>query len=377
MLLREAMGGTGIERAAEDGGHTGKGFLQLRALQCRYGDLFAVRDVTLDVAEGEFVSLLGPSGCGKTTTLQMIAGFTRPSSGAIRMAGQDMARVPPSRRQIGIVFQSYALFPHMTVGRNVAFGLEMRRIGRAERAVRVRRALEQVHLDHLIDRYPRQMSGGQQQRVALARALVIEPRLLLLDEPMSNLDAKLREDMQLELRRLQRALGITTVMVTHDQNEAMALSDRVAVMRAGRVVQVDTPQAAYERPADSFASTFLGKSNTLAARRGGSGVVLANGLTLAVRGAIPAGPGDDLLCSLRPEKLQIVAEEEGRLRGTVRSRIFLGNHWLFQVATELGELLVFRQNAGACTPEEGQVVGLDWPADSLVLLPAEAGDSHV
>ena len=342
-------------------------FLQLRALECRYGDVTAVDGVSLSVERGEFVSLLGPSGCGKTTTLQMIAGFVAPSGGSVAIEGADLTRVRPNRRGVGIVFQSYALFPHMTVAGNVAFGLEMRRVPKAQRQERVARALEQVHLGHLATRYPRQLSGGQQQRVALARALVIEPRLLLLDEPMSNLDAKLREDMQLELRRLQRALGITTVMVTHDQNEAMAMSDRIAVMRAGRIVQVDTPRAAYEHPADDFASTFLGKSNNVPGRAAGGVIELPGGLRVTPEGAVPDG---DVLCSLRPEKLWVTQADAGQIQATIRSRLFLGNHWLFQLTSDLGELLVYQQNTNHAPPEEGDAVGVDWHPSSLRVLPA-------
>ncbi len=350
-------------------------FLELRSLTCRYGSVVAVDGIELAVEQGEFVSLLGPSGCGKTTTLQMVAGFVRPAAGEILIEGQDLTRVPPNRRQIGIVFQSHALFPHMTVGQNVAFGLEMRRVPRAERERRVRRVLDQVHLAPFIDRYPRQMSGGQQQRVALARALVIEPRLLLLDEPMSSLDAKLREDLQLEIRRLQRALGVTTILVTHDQNEAMALSDRVAVMRAGRIVRIDTPQSAYEKPGSHFTSTFLGKSNTLPARRNGTGLVLGEALKIDILDGAAEGLGEEFVCSLRPEKLRLTAAGSGRLNGTVRSRLFLGNHWLFQTETSVGELLVFQQNVGEIVPDEGSVVGIDWSADSVVLLNREPDDA--
>jgi putative spermidine/putrescine transport system ATP-binding protein len=347
-------------------------FLELAGLERRYGDYLAVARLDLAVEKGEFVSLLGPSGCGKTTTLQMIAGFIEPTGGRIVIDGADMAPVPANRRGIGIVFQSYALFPHMTVAQNVAFGLEMRRVPPAERKKRVEDALELVHLGHLGARYPRQLSGGQQQRVALARALVIEPRLLLLDEPMSNLDAKLREDMQLELRRLQRKLGITTVMVTHDQNEAMGLSDRIAVMRAGRIVQVDTPERAYERPADGFASSFLGKSNLFHAQAVGCAqVLLPDGRALEVPRAELAGRTGAVLCSLRPEKLRLVPAGTGRLDGKVASRIFLGSHWLFQTVCELGPILVYRQNDGGPAPEEGAIVGLDWPADALRLLDPE------
>ena len=350
-------------------------FLTVNSLLCRFGESTAVAGIDFQVAEGEFLSLLGPSGCGKTTTLQMIAGFQRPTGGEILIDGVDMARVPPNRRQIGIVFQSYALFPHMTVGQNVAFGLEMRKVPKPEREARVRRVLDQVHLAAMIDRYPRQMSGGQQQRVALARALVIEPRLLLLDEPMSNLDAKLREELQLEIRQLQRSLGVTTILVTHDQNEAMALSDRVALMRAGRIVQIDAPRAAYERPATPFASTFLGKSNTLPARRDRDAVVLKGGLRVALPREALEGMAADLLCSLRPERLQFTQAGSGRLDATVRSRIFLGDHWLFQVETVLGELLVFQQNIPTELPAEGSVAGLDWAAESMVLLPVELADA--
>ncbi|GGF04544.1 ABC transporter ATP-binding protein [Aliidongia dinghuensis] len=347
-------------------------FLELAGLERRYGDYLAVAALDLTVEKGEFVSLLGPSGCGKTTTLQMIAGFVEPTAGRVVIDGTDMAPVPANRRGIGIVFQSYALFPHMTVTQNVAFGLEMRKVPAAERQRRVAEALELVHLGHLGSRYPRQLSGGQQQRVALARALVIEPRLLLLDEPMSNLDAKLREDMQLELRRLQRKLGITTIMVTHDQNEAMGLSDRIAVMRSGRIVQVDTPERAYERPADGFASTFLGKSNLFQAEAvAADRILLPGGRAVEAPAGELDGRSGAVLCSLRPEKLRLVPAGTGRLDGTIASRIFLGNHWLFQATCDLGTILVYRQNEGGSAPEEGATVGLDWPTNALRLLDPE------
>lgn len=211
-------------------------FLEIKALTKRFSETTAVDDFSLSVERGEFVSLLGPSGCGKTTTLQMIAGFEQPTSGSIILHGRNLANIPARKRGLGIVFQTYALFPHMTVEQNVAFGLEMRGIPDSERRQKVATALDLVKLSHLAKRLPRAMSGGQRQRVALARALVIEPELLLLDEPLSNLDAKLREDMQLELRRIQQEAGVTTLMVTHDQSEAMALSDRIAVMQSGRLM---------------------------------------------------------------------------------------------------------------------------------------------
>ena len=230
------------------------GFLTLEGLTRLYGDVAAVSDVSLSVAKGEFVSLLGPSGCGKTTTLQMIAGLVEPTSGRITLDGRDITHEKPDRRGLGIVFQSYALFPHMTVAQNVSFGLEMRQVARAEREARVRQALALVQLAALADRYPRQLSGGQRQRVAVARALVIDPPVLLLDEPLSNLDAKLREEMQFELRGIQQRVGTTTIMVTHDQGEALSMSDRVVVMEQGRIVQVDAPYRLYESPATSFIS---------------------------------------------------------------------------------------------------------------------------
>ena len=240
-------------------------FLELDRVAKQFGPQTVVDDFSLAVGKGEFISFLGPSGCGKTTTLQMIAGFLDPSRGAIRLEGSDLTAVQPAKRGLGIVFQSYALFPHMTAAENVAFGLEMRRVPRAECRERVRAALAMVGLAGYEERYPRRMSGGQQQRVALARALVIRPSVLLLDEPLSDLDAKLREDMQIELRQIQRNLGTTTILVTHDQNEAMSLSDRIVVMNQGRIEQIGTPQETYERPASAFVSQFLGKTNDFAA----------------------------------------------------------------------------------------------------------------
>ena len=240
-------------------------FLALDRLTKRFGAQLCVDGFVSRSSKGEFVSLLGPSGCGKTTTLQMIAGFVEPTRGAIRLEGRDLIAMKPAKRGLGIVFQSYALFPHMTVAENVAFGLEMRKVPRAERAERVGDALALVGLAAFADRYPRRMSGGQQQRVALARALVIRPSMLLLDEPLSNLDAKLREEMQIELRQIQRTVGTTTILVTHDQAEAMALSDRIVVMSQGAIEQVGTPHEAYERPATPFVASFLGKTNDFAA----------------------------------------------------------------------------------------------------------------
>ncbi|BAF87230.1 ABC transporter ATP-binding protein [Azorhizobium caulinodans ORS 571] len=334
-------------------------FLTLDGLTKRYADHVAVDALSLAVAQGEFISLLGPSGCGKTTTLQMIAGFTEPSGGAIRLEGRDLVAVKPARRGLGIVFQSYALFPHMTAAENVAFGLEMQKVPKAERATRVADALTLVGLGALADRYPRRMSGGQQQRVALARALVIKPRILLLDEPLSNLDAKLREEMQIELRQIQRSLGTTTILVTHDQQEAMALSDRIVVMNAGKVEQIGRPQEVYERPATPFVASFLGKTNVFEAPvQAGEAVI--GGLRVPCPPHLASAGRVSL--SVRPEK---IAFAQAGLACRVVSRVFQGTHWLFIGETPAGIATIVCQNDGAPKPEEGESVHLSWrPEDA-------------
>ncbi|GAB1583498.1 MULTISPECIES: ABC transporter ATP-binding protein [Phyllobacteriaceae] len=349
-------------------------FLALEQVNKFYGELAAVRDVNLSVAKGEFVSLLGPSGCGKTTTLQMIAGLVEPTGGRIALDGRDITREKPNRRGLGVVFQSYALFPHMTVAQNVAFGLEMRKIPRAERDRRVGEILELVHLGGMAERYPRQLSGGQRQRVAIARALVIEPPVLLLDEPLSNLDAKLREEMQFELRRIQRSVGTTTIMVTHDQAEALSISDRVVVMEAGRMTQVDAPYRLYEKPATAFISSFVGRMNRLEGiwwPAGASGAVEVAGAMLASETA-DIQPGAAVTASIRPEKL-FLKKGDARLNGHVASRFFLGGHWLFNVETPAGLIVVSMPNNGEEPAQEGERVGIDWaPASLRVEASAEA-----
>jgi putative spermidine/putrescine transport system ATP-binding protein len=310
-------------------------FLVLDKLTKRFGDHLAVDSLSFAVEKGEFIALLGPSGCGKTTTLQMIAGFVEATSGSVKLEGRDLLAVRPSQRGLGIVFQSYALFPHLTAAENVAFGLEMQKVPRAECQARVKEALALVGLAAFAERFPRRMSGGQQQRVALARALVIRPRILLLDEPLSNLDAKLREEMQIELRQIQRTVGTTTILVTHDQAEAMALSDRIVVMNAGRVEQIARPHEAYENPASPFVAGFLGKTN----------VLQVDGRSLTIR----------------PEKIGFCSEGGmGRIGGTVATRIFQGNHWLYQVKTPGGMVTVIAQNTGVPGPAEGEDVRLTW-----------------
>jgi len=330
-------------------------FVQLEGLGKRYGEIDAVVATNLSVEKGEFVSLLGPSGCGKTTTLQMIAGFVEVSSGRIVLDGRDITHAKPASRGLGVVFQSYALFPHMTVKDNVAFGLRMRKVPTAELQQRVDRVLKLVRLNQHAERYPRELSGGQRQRVALARALVIEPPVLLLDEPLSNLDANLREEMQFEIRRIQREVGITTLMVTHDQSEALSISDRVVVMQAGRITQIDAPYTLYEHPRTEFISGFVGKANLLPGERDGAGVVQVNS-------------GGELTLSLRPEKIDLRDKGQGRLQGHIVSRFFLGSQWLYGVSTPLGELSVVRRNDGSAPLNEGTAVGLDWDATLLRVL---------
>ncbi|QDZ00619.1 ABC transporter ATP-binding protein [Nitratireductor mangrovi] len=291
----------------------------LRGIVKRFGNVTAVHRFDLDVEEGSFVTLLGPSGCGKTTTLRMIAGLLDPSEGEIEIKGRSVTRVPIHRRNLGIVFQNYALFPHKTIFDNVAFGLKYRSVGREEIARRVNAALELVQLPQVGDRYPRQLSGGQQQRIALARAIVIEPDVLLLDEPLSALDANLREDMRVELKRIQSQLGITTIFVTHDQSEALAMSDRIVVMSAGHVEQMGAPEEVYTAPASAFVARFLGNSNLLPCTVATAG---ADAVEVAMNGLgslqLPAGrasgfaKGTDATVVIRAERLTL-RQQEGDL----------------------------------------------------------------
>ncbi|MGW4421152.1 ABC transporter ATP-binding protein [Streptosporangium sp. NPDC004631] len=331
----------------------------------------AVKGVTLAVAEGEFFSLLGPSGCGKTTTMRMIAGFEDPSRGTVRLHGRDVTDVPPNKRDVNMVFQSYALFPHMNVWENVAFGLRRKRVDGAEIKRRVGEMLEIVDLTGREKRRPREMSGGQQQRVALARALVNNPRALLLDEPLGALDLKLRQAMQIELKRIQREVGITFVYVTHDQSEALTMSDRIAVMNDGLVEQLAAPREIYERPATAFVAGFIGTSNLLSGTvdRVVSGCAV---LKVGQEGRIlvaesPRQVGDPIAVTVRPEKITISTEEPAgevsAVRGTVSEVVYLGLYNSYAVGLADGaEITVFQQNAldSTSTAERGDAVWLSW-----------------
>ncbi len=309
-------------------------FLSIDSLCVRYGDQFAVKGLSLAVERGEFVTLLGPSGCGKTTTLRAVAGFVKATAGTISVEGRDLGALPPHRRNIGMVFQSYALFPHLTVGENVGFGLRMRHISRVERDWRSTEALAMVGLGASVDRYPSQLSGGQQQRVALARALVIEPQILLLDEPLSNLDANLRAELRTEIRGLQSRLGITTLLVTHDQQEALAVSDRVAVLNEGRIVDIGAPEALCDRPSDPFAAAFIG-GRTVIGGEVREGVFEAPGLLCA---GAPEGAREIVL---RGPRLRLGAPEGPlHLQGSISSRTYLGDTYEVDVTTPSGRVRV-------------------------------------
>ncbi len=309
--------------------------LVLEGLSARYGDTLAVDDVYLNVTKGEFVALLGPSGCGKTTTLRLVAGFIEPSAGYIRLEGRDLTRVPVHRRNIGVVFQSYALFPHLTVIENVAFGLRMRSLGRKARREKAAAALDMVALSALADRYPGQLSGGQQQRVALARALVIEPAVLLLDEPLSNLDAHLRAEMRGEIRALQQRLAITTLFVTHDQQEALAMADRVAVMSGGCLIEVGAPTALCDRPRHPFTAGFLG-ARTVIEGRTEAGIFTAPGLRCA------GAPSGATRLVLRASRLQFGSDVAGPLDllGTIATTAYLGDLYESDIDTAAGRVRV-------------------------------------
>jgi len=359
----------------------------------RFADVHAVDDLTLDIERGQFFSLLGPSGCGKTTTLRMIGGFEVPTSGSIYLGGKDVTDLPAYRRPVNTVFQSYALFPHLDVFDNVAFGLRRAHVDKGEIRRRVGEALDLVDLPGMERRRPSQLSGGQQQRISLARALINRPRVLLLDEPLGALDLKLRKHMQLELKRIQSEVGITFLYVTHDQEEAMTLSDRLAVMRGGRIEQIGGPQDVYERPTTEFVAGFLGASNLLAGKvreqRGDRTVVeLADGTPVSVPGA-EFPPGGRVNVGVRPEKVTLVTSPSGDI--PIGGEIGAGDGWncvngILRVATYTGvsyqyvvdrpdgaEVTVYEQNLGAVpVPDAGTPVRLQWrPEHTFLMSPSD------
>jgi spermidine/putrescine transport system ATP-binding protein len=331
--------------------------IQLRELYKYFGETPAVNGVTLDVRDGEFLTLLGPSGCGKTTTLRMIGGFEHPTSGSIWISGQEMGDRPPYRRPVNTVFQNYALFPHMTVGQNVAYGLEMAGVPKGERQQRVTQALEMVRLPHVENRKPSELSGGQQQRVALARALVNRPSVLLLDEPLGALDLKLRKAMQLELKQLNREVGATFVYVTHDQEEALTMSDRIAVMSEGQILQLGTPEEIYERPRTRFVADFIGQTNfldvTVRQVSGDTAVVELPGVgAMRVRRPADGPTGGPAALAVRPEKIALLEDVPGgvsaswnQLTGRLDEIVYVGTFTHYLVALPQGQIVtVHRQN---------------------------------
>jgi ABC-type Fe3+/spermidine/putrescine transport system ATPase subunit len=348
--------------------------IALRNLVKRFGGTTAVDGATLDIADGELFTLLGPSGCGKTTLLRLVAGFYTPDGGEIRFGERRVDMLPPYERNIGMVFQNYALWPHMTVRANVTYGLRLRRLSADEITRRLEHGLRQVNLTGLEDRYPGQLSGGQQQRVALARALVLNPDILLLDEPLSNLDAKIRVQVRGEIRRLQQGLGITTIYVTHDQEEALALSDRIAVMRDGRIQQVADPKALYERPANRFVADFVGTNNLIPGvckERGAGGILVETALGL-IHGRPDDGitAGTRCVLAVRPENVTLGAADDNVFEGRVIVASYLGSTLRYDVETAPG--LVLRVDVGDAWHHRplavGQAVRVGFPASVALTL---------
>ena len=341
-----------------------------------FGDLVALKDFELEVEGGEFISLLGPSGCGKTTALNCFSGLLEPDAGDIELDGESILSVPPERRRFGMVFQNYALFPHLSIARNISFGLEMEGVEKTEIRERVQEVLSLVRLEEHRDKYPAQLSGGQQQRVALARAVVTRPRVILMDEPLSNLDAKLRLEMRTEIRRLHQALGLTTIYVTHDQEEALSLSDRVVLMRAGTIQQVGPPQEVYAEPASAYAANFLGYRNLLPVK-----LTAAEGerATVATQGGVELlgtlrdhlSPGDEAVAAIRPEDVSVLPadrKEQGAFSGTVELAEFLGRDSELSVPGELGESVIVRTTGDW---KVGSKVSLQLPPERLFVFARE------
>jgi spermidine/putrescine transport system ATP-binding protein len=371
-------------------GAPGEVNVRLVGVMKRFGDVVAVDGISVDILRGEFFSLLGPSGCGKTTTLRMIGGFEQPDEGAIELGGADVAGLPPHRRDVNTVFQSYALFPHLNVFDNVAYGLRRRKVARDQIPGQVSRVLELVDLPGFEDRRVNQLSGGQQQRVALARALVNQPQVLLLDEPLGALDLKLRKQMQLELKGLQHEVGITFIYVTHDQEEAMTMSDRIAVMRDGRIDQVGPPEEVYEKPATEFVASFLGASNLLEGTVGPPDdgfrtVVLVSGEKVRIPSGALNGAAGRVKVGVRPEKIRIIgpespAENDNAIEGRVRDATFVGVSNVYIVETHAGRpVTVYAQNLRTSRdrpPASGELVTLTWHPEHTFVVSAEGGGTE-
>jgi putative spermidine/putrescine transport system ATP-binding protein/spermidine/putrescine transport system ATP-binding protein len=347
----------------------------VRGVSRFYGTHAALQDVSIDFPDGGFYGLLGPSGSGKTTLLRMIAGFDFPDGGSIAIGGADVAGTAVQHRRIGMVFQNYALFPNMSVADNIAFGLSVRGTPKAERSRRVAEALDLVQLGGLGERRPHQLSGGQRQRVALARAIVIQPRVLLLDEPLSALDKALRVGMQVELKRIQREVGITTIFVTHDQEEALTMSDRIGILRDGRLEQEGPPAEIYDNPASEFAATFLGDANIFRGKAVDGGLQLEDGTRLCCRSALPGIAEGTAACAVRPERITLrspgsadAADADNCLSARVAKRIFAGNSISYLLDWRGETLKVFAQNTGPSPFEEGDSVLLTWASESTLPL---------
>lgn len=368
MAVQASVTGDDMRASSTGVADAGGGRIELTELSKWYGDQQVLRSIDLTIEAGEFFSLLGPSGCGKTTTLRLIGGFEQADDGIVRIDGADMRDVPPERRPVNTVFQSYALFPHQTVEENVGFGLRFHRIDKAERRRRVGEALELVRLGEYASRRPHQLSGGQQQRVALARSLVLRPRVLLLDEPLGALDAKLRRTLQLELRQLHQEVGITFVYVTHDQEEALTMSDRLAVMRAGEIDQIGTPREVYDSPATAYVADFLGIANLLPATVAEDGRVR---IGEAVLHADTRDVQGECTVLVRPERVRLVDVSAGALRATVEQVVFAGPVTHVHLAVGDRSLQAVVPNDGAeLVARAGEAVGVDLPADALRVLAA-------
>ncbi|WP_112313124.1 ABC transporter ATP-binding protein [Pseudogemmobacter bohemicus] len=356
-------------------------FLSVQDLEKRFGTQRAVDGVSLDIRQGEFFALLGASGSGKTTLLRMLAGFEAPSSGRVLLDGQDITALAPNRRPVNLMFQSYALFPHMTVAKNIAYGLEMERLARGEIAARVDEMLAKVQLAHLAGRKPDQLSGGQRQRVALARALVKRPKLLLLDEPLGALDKKLRSEMQLELKRIQHEFGITFIVVTHDQEEALVMADRIAILKDGSLLQCGTPREVYEQPLNRFAAEFIGVMNFIPLIRNGDSLTTMTGAPISTVAPVPNDV--QLVAAVRPERLEIgplrldtsaseSARPDNRLTGTITALAYHGLDLQLHIATDAAPIIA-RLTADQAESRDlgpGKTVTLSWKAADTKLFPA-------